>query len=355
MRRLYSTLMLALTVLLGWQTAQAGHAHDTRVEVWTAQSYDDFYDEAVVEVFLRLHERGYVTVYQITPYGNLEVLYPRPHHDQRELRPNRIYRLHDLADDIYLYDEEEGEVQIGVIFTPEPVVVSPWLERSFVEAGLVFGRNKIIYAHVDFPRIFARVEADIRIHLGPRCRPAFVRTPVYVRPRFVYRGGRWDHGYHKPRPDYKKRDHGKRGYEPPYSRKQDEPAEPKRRGYEKSQAEVRPVTFPARPPAREQDPVTKAPAQRSRRERLADKPASNRVEERASNRVDESRSNRASERNSNRGGERSSNRGDERSSNRAGEQVSNRETKEASKQMESRDEEKRTSSARRTRSARSED
>jgi outer membrane receptor protein involved in Fe transport len=30
------------------------------------------------------------------------------------------------------------------------------------------GRNKIIYAGFDFPRIFARVEADIRIHLGTR-------------------------------------------------------------------------------------------------------------------------------------------------------------------------------------------
>lgn len=324
MRKLYLAFVLALAVLLGGKAAQADHAHDARVEVWTAENYDDdCEDEAGLEVFLRVHERGYVTVYQITPYGNLEILYPQPHHYQRELRPHRIYRLYDLAEDIYLYDEEEGELQLGVIFTPEPVVVAPWLERSFVEAGLVFGRNKIVYAHFDFPRIFARVETDIRIHLGPRCRPAFVRTPVYVRPRFVYRGGHRDHDYHKPRPDYKKRDHGKRGYEPPYSRKQDEPAEPKRRGYEKSQAEVRPVIFPARPPVREQDPVAKAPSQRSRRERLADKPASNRVEETRSNRVSE--------------------------------RVSSREHKEASKQIESRDEEKRTASSRRIRSARSDD
>lgn len=304
MRKLYPTLILALAVLFGWQTAQADHSHDARVEVWTAQAQYDAYDEdAGVEVFLRLHERGYVTVYQITPYGHVEVLYPRSHHLQYELRPNHIYRLCDLADDVYLYNDEEGEVQIGVIFTPEPVVVAPWLERSFIEAGLVFGRNKIIYAHVDFPRVFARVETEIRIHLGPRCRPAFVRTPVYVRPRFVYRHTHGDRGYRKSRPEYKKRDQEKRGYEPPYSRKSYEPVEPKRRNYEKKQADVRPVTFPSRSPVRKQDPAVKAPTQRSRREH-------------SSSRVDGQTS---------------------------------RERKETSKQLESRDEEKRTSSSRRIR------
>lgn len=307
MRKIHLIFMFVLAMLFGWQTARADHSHDTRVEVWTAQSQDDAYGEdAGVEVFLRLHERGYVTVYQITPYGHVEVLYPQPHHYQRELRPNRIYRLYDLAEDIYLYDEEEGELQLGVIFTPEPVVVAPWLERSFIEAGLVFGRNKIIFAHVDFPRVFARVETEIRIHLGPRCRPAFVRTPVYVRPRFVYRHTHGDHGYRKSRPEYKKRDQDKRGYEPPYSRKSYEPVEPKRRDYEKTQADVKPATFPSRSPVRKQDPAVKAPTQRSRREH-------------SSSRVDAQTS---------------------------------RERKEASKQLESRDEEKRIPSARRIRSAR---
>lgn len=268
-------IMLALTMLPGWQSANAGHRHDARVEVWTAPYQDDPYeDEAYLEVFMRLSRRGYVTVYQITPYGNAEILYPRPHHWQRELRADRVYRLSDLADDVYLYDEEEGEVQIGVIYTPEPVALAPWLESSFVEAGLVLGRNKFIYAHFDFPRIFARVEADIRIRLGSRCAPAFFVTPVHIRPHFVHRHPRWYRGHHKPHPHYEKRDHGKRGYEPSHARVEyrNRPAEPKKRSYEKRATEVRRVTVSSRPPAREQAPVVQKPSPRSRRDHRSEAP-----------------------------------------------------------------------------------
>ncbi|MGH7494926.1 MAG: hypothetical protein ACREOO_21345 [bacterium] len=282
MRKNILTVLLVLATMLGWQTAHAHHPRDARVEVWTAPCPDDPYDEAHLEVFLRSDARGYITVYQITPYGSVEVLYPLAHHFQQELRPDRVYRLSDLADDVYLYDEEEGQAQIGVIFTPDPVVLAPWLERSFFEAGLVLGRNKIIYAHVDFPRIFARVEANIRIHLGTRCAPSFVVTPVYVRPRVVYRARERDHCDRKPRHHYRKRDEDRRGYGPPSRRAEREPVELERRTYERRGGEMRRVTFPSRPVEREHRPVVVAsdPSPRSRRERKeAVKQSQSRLEE----------------------------------------------------------------------------
>ncbi len=264
MRKNCLTVLFALAMMLGWQTANAHHPGEARVEVWTAQYYDDDYDdESRGEVFLRLRERGYVTVYQVTPYGNVKILYPRPHHYQYELRSDRIYRLSDLAKDVFLYDEEEGDAQIGVIFTREPVVLAPWLERSFVEAGLVIRPSPIIYARFDFPRIFARVEADIRIRVGTRCAPVFVVTPVYVRPRVVYRSREWDRCNWKPRPNCKKRGHDKRGYGPPHAR---EEYEPERRTYEKRAPEVRRVTFPSRPFERKEVPVINEPSRRERKE-----------------------------------------------------------------------------------------
>jgi len=283
MRKIFPTLIIALAVMLGWQTAHAHHPREARVEVWTAQCHDDGYDAERTEVFLRLSERGYVTIYQITHFGNVEILYPRPHHHQHELRADRIYRLVDLADDVCLYDDVEGDAQIGVIFTPEPVVLAPWLERSFVEAGLVIGRNKFIYAHCDFPRVFARVEADIRIHLGARCAPVFVATPVYVRPRVVYRQPDWDRGHWRPHPDYKKRDHGRRGYdyEPPHTR---EEYVPKPRMEEKREPEVRRVTFTARPAERKEEPVIVPPSRRERKEAPAQKQAGETEKKRPSSR-----------------------------------------------------------------------
>ncbi len=267
MRKSCFTVLLALAIMLGWQTANAHHSREARVEMWTAPCPDDPYDDAHLEVFLRLSERGYVTVYQITPYGNVEVLYPRPYHRQHELRPDRIYYLSDLAEDVYLYDEEEGDAQIGVIYTPEPVVLAPWLERSFVEAGLVIRTSPIIYARFDFPGIFARVEADVRIHLGTRCAPVFVVKPVYVRPRVICRGPERDYRYGRSKPHYKKRDYDKRGYEPRFAPPERVPAEPERRTYERRDAEVRRVAYPARTPEKEQGPVASVSSPHSRRER----------------------------------------------------------------------------------------
>lgn len=256
MKKSFVYAMLALAMMFGWRTASAHHPREARVEVWTAQCRHDPCDDACTEVFLRLSERGYVTVYRITPFGSAEVLYPRPHHCQEELRADRVYRLTDLAEEICWYDEHGGEVQIGVIYTPQPVVLAPWLERSFVQAGLRWGRSRIVYTRFDYPRIFARVEADMRIHLGARCAPAFGVTPVYVRPRLVYHKPHWDRGHWRPEPGDKKREHHPRGHND----------EAERRAEDKREPEARRVTFTARPAERKEEPVMVTPSRRERKE-----------------------------------------------------------------------------------------
>lgn len=210
---LLSFILMGVLVLAS-QRAEAHHPPAARVEVWSTQTSAGWSDgETYFEVFLRLSDRGYVTVYQIDPYGGVEIIYPLAHHHQRLLCPNRVYSLSDLADDLWLdYGDYTGQAQIGVIFTPEPVYLAPWLTRSFCAAGLTLGPARVVYRHYDFPRIFARVEADIRIHLGPRCAPAFFVAPIAVRPRLVYRGRAYHDDRPAPLPPLQKREHDRRGY-----------------------------------------------------------------------------------------------------------------------------------------------
>lgn len=268
MRKNFIYAILALVVMFSEQTASAHHPREAQVEVWTAPGHEGPCEHGEhMEVFLRLSERGYVTVYQITPYGNVRILYPRAHHCQQELRAERIYRLADLADDVYLFEEEEGDAQIGVIYTPEPVALAPWVERSFVEAGLVVRTSPVIYARLDLPRLFARVEADIRIRIGSRCAPVFVATPIYVRPRAVYCKPRWERGHWQPPHDWKKREHGRRGHNDDYDDDDDE-RRYSREEYkpEKREPEVRRVVFTGRPAERKEEPVI---VKLDRRERKA--------------------------------------------------------------------------------------
>ena len=266
MKKFSLTMIFALAMALGWPNAHAHHPREAQVEVWTAQCHDDACEDEHLEVFLRLSKRGYVTVYQIMPYGRVEILYPLAHHYQHELRPDRIYRLTDLAEDVYLHDEEEGDAQIGVIYTPEAVELAPWLERGFADAGLVISTGPIVYAHVDFPRIFARVEADIRIRLGRRCNPVFVVRPVYVRPSVVCRRTDWGPRRWRPHPHYGKRDHRKRDRdERPRER---EERKPERRKFGRRGTEVRQIALPSQPAERQAVPVPipSKPAHRERKQ-----------------------------------------------------------------------------------------
>lgn len=284
MRKNFIYAIFALVVMLGGQTANAHHPREAQVEVWTAPGHGGPCEHGEhLEVFLRLSERGYVTVYQITPYGHVRILYPLAHHCQAELRAERIYRLADLADDVYLNEDEEGDAQIGVIYTSEPVALAPWVESSFVEAGLVVRTSPVIYARIDLPRIFARVEADIRVRIGSRCAPVFVATPIYVRPRAVYCKPNWERGHWKPHPDWKKREHGRRGHDydyddddhgPRYSREEYQP--------EKREPEVRRVVFNGRPAERKAEPVVVKLDRRERKEAPAQKQSDDKEKKRPS-------------------------------------------------------------------------
>jgi hypothetical protein len=169
------------------QPASAHHPWDIRVEVWSNQSFaEPFFSDDPVEIYFRVSELGYVTVYQINPWGGVEIIYPLPRHHWRPVYPRRTYRLIDLAPDIFLrYDGAEGYAYIGIIATPQPVDLVPWLEVGFRECGIVFGRPDRYRVDIDFEATIRRVEVDLRLRLGPRCVPAFYMTPIYVRPRVV--------------------------------------------------------------------------------------------------------------------------------------------------------------------------
>jgi hypothetical protein len=199
---------LLLTVFIA-TPASAHHPFDIRIEVWAGQSFaEPFCSDDPVEIFFRVSDISYITVYQINPWGGVEIIYPLAHHHWRPVYPRRTYRLDDLAPDIRLYyDGVEGYAQIGVIATPQPVHLVPWLEAGFRECGLVFGRPDRYYLDVDFKLVINRIEADLRLRLGPRCAPAFYVAPIYVRPRIVVnpppvRG--WPR--YRP-PDWRYRDH----------------------------------------------------------------------------------------------------------------------------------------------------
>ncbi|MDZ7344609.1 MAG: DUF4384 domain-containing protein, partial [candidate division KSB1 bacterium] len=221
---------------------------DIRLEVWSNQSFTEpFCSDDPVEIYFRVNQISYITVYQINPWGGVEIIYPLPHHRWQPVYPRRTYRLIDLASDISLrYDGAEGYVQIGIIATPQPVHVVPWLEAGFRECGLVLGRpvSSEYHTRVDFRLVITRIEADLRLRLGPRCVPTFYVAPIYVRPRIAVspppiRGWTAPHDTQPPhwryrdqpddrpaRPEPSKpRSFGRRDFEPPKKNPFDSPRE----------------------------------------------------------------------------------------------------------------------------------
>lgn len=183
------------------------------IEVWSNQSFaEPFCSDDPVEIYFRVDKISYITVYQINPWGGVEILYPLPHHHWRPAYPGRTYRLIDLASDIsLLYDGAEGYAQIGIIATPQPIHVVPWLEAGFRDCGLVFGRPATsgYHARVDFSLVINRIEADLRLRLGPRCIPTFYVAPIYVRPRITTSpppGRVWPSPHYNQPPDWRYRD-----------------------------------------------------------------------------------------------------------------------------------------------------
>jgi hypothetical protein len=155
--------------------------------VWSSQSFDDpFCSDESIDVYFRVNRLSYITVYQINPYGGVEMLYPLSYHRWAPVFPGRTYRLTDLAADLdFFYDGVEGRAYIGVIATRQPIDIVPWLEAGFRDCGLVFGRPSRVIMGVDFQLAINRVLADVRVRLGSACVPSFYVAPIYVRPRIV--------------------------------------------------------------------------------------------------------------------------------------------------------------------------
>jgi hypothetical protein len=287
----YLLLLIAVFIPL---PASAHHPFDIGIEVWSNQSFaEPFCSDAPVEIYFRVTEVGYITVYQINPWGGVEIIYPLPHHHWRPVYPRRTYRLIDLAPDIFLlYDGAEGYAHIGIIATPQPVHLVPWLEAGFRECGLVFGRParafepERYHARIDFRLVINRVEADLRLRLGPRCVPSFYVAPIYVRPRIVVApppvrafgpARRW----RAFEPDWRYRDRydpddrtPPKTYTPPPDRP--EPAKPRpfdRRGIEppqkklpESRREQEPPSGPEARPSPERNSVKKSEGANARKE-----------------------------------------------------------------------------------------
>lgn len=174
---------------------------DIDLKVWSSQSFDDpFCSDDPIDIYFRVDRLSYITVYQINPYGGVEILYPLSCHSWSPVFPGRTYRLIDLAAELnFFYGGLEGSAYIGVVATRQPIDIVPWLEAGFRDCGLVFGRPGRVVVGVDFHFAINRVLTDVRIRLGSACAPAFYVAPIYVRPRVaVHRRAVW------PKPRYHK-------------------------------------------------------------------------------------------------------------------------------------------------------
>lgn len=219
-------LMIALA---GCSIAQGLFAAPTlppvvRIDVWSNQRWDDpFCSDDPVEIFFRVDEYAYLTIYQINPWGGVDIVYPRPHHRWIAVLPKRTYSLSDLASDLYLqYDGVEGSAHLGIIATHDPIDLVPWLESGFRNCGFTFGRPASRHASIEINVALERIQADLRFRLGTYCEPTFFARVIYLRPRpvrppvVIYRTprpqidiwGKWRAGRSHPQepPSYSKRD-----------------------------------------------------------------------------------------------------------------------------------------------------
>lgn len=157
------------------------------IEVWASQGWDDpFCSDDPVEVFFRVDECAYLTVYQINPWGGVDIIYPLPHHRWIAVLPKRTYSFYDLAPDLNLrYDGVEGSAHLGIIATHDPIDLIPWLESGFRSCGFAFGRPAGHRAVIEVNVALNRIQADLRFRLGTYCEPTFFSRVIYLRPRPV--------------------------------------------------------------------------------------------------------------------------------------------------------------------------
>jgi hypothetical protein len=235
-------------------TASAHDPFDIDLKVWSSQSFEDpFCSDDPIKIYFRVERLSYITVYQVNPYGGVEILYPLSCHRWSPVFPGRTYRLTDLAAELnFFYGGLEGSAYIGLVATRQPIDIVPWLEAGFRDCGLVFGRPSRVVVDVDFHFAINRVLTDVRIRLGSACAPAFYVAPIYVRPRVAFHrrppvvvwpkpryhkpySPKWRWGYDKypTPPEPEKRPFRRRGFESPdpspvpYSPKPVETREPR--------------------------------------------------------------------------------------------------------------------------------
>lgn len=175
------TLIITLAVLLtGWRDATAQSGSALRVEISSQpRPVSAASGRGEIDLSIRSSSRGYLTLYQITPTGGFEILYPKPHHCWRALEANRDYHLQELAEDIHLpYESPTSNAYVGGIFTVRPTHIVPWLEQALREQGLSSGRGNLAGAAPDPRRVIADLEADMQYRLGASTKPAFAVTAI---------------------------------------------------------------------------------------------------------------------------------------------------------------------------------
>ncbi|MCK6558388.1 hypothetical protein HUU39_00990 [candidate division KSB1 bacterium] len=175
------TLVITLAALLtGWLDAAAQSGSAVRVEISSQRRPASASSgRGEIDLSIRSSSRGYLTLYQITPTGGFEILYPKPHHCWRALEANRNYHLEELAEDIRLpYESPTSNAYVGGIFTVRATHIVPWLEQALREQGLSSGRGNLAGAAPDPQRVIADLEADMHYRLGASARPAFAVAAI---------------------------------------------------------------------------------------------------------------------------------------------------------------------------------
>lgn len=185
MKIAFLTIALAICTAVPGTFAAPALPPQIRIEVWSTQHFEDpFWSNDPVELFFRVDECAYLTIYQINPWGGVDIIYPRPHHRWIAVLPHRTYSLIDLAADLYLdYEGVDGSAYLGIIATHDPIDLVPWLESGFRSYGFVFGRPQASQSSIDISVVLDRIQTDLRFRIGRHCEPAFFTTIIYLRPR----------------------------------------------------------------------------------------------------------------------------------------------------------------------------
>lgn len=178
-------VLLSLALTVAWLNAAFGAPPEIHLEVWSFQHFDDpFCSDDAVEIYFRVDECAYLTIYQINPWGGVDIIYPRPHHRWIMVLPHRTYCLSDLATDLYLhYGGVEGRACIGIIAAPDPIDLVPWLESDFCSYGFVSGQPPAYGWAIDVTAVLGRIQADLRFRIGKRCVPTFFTQVIHLRPK----------------------------------------------------------------------------------------------------------------------------------------------------------------------------